>query len=110
MPLNVVDTRKGNAKVKARYDENSSKAARIRIWEESKVRGFIKCYECSKICCVYANTDEGYWRNRTVLQQNLKIVAEQLCCCGLFFGDNYPLIKVASVGAIGPRRGPVMFF
>ena len=43
LPSNAVDTRKVNAKLKARCDENASKAADIRSREGSKCCVFINC-------------------------------------------------------------------
>ena len=67
LPSNAVDTSKVGAKLKAGRDENASEASGIRSCKGNKVRVFIKCYECSKKGCVYAETDEGYWRNRAAL-------------------------------------------
>ena len=94
LPSNAVDTRKVCAKLNAKRDKTASKAAGIRSWEGSKVRAFIKCYECSKRRCVYAKTDEGYWRNRAALQQKLDTVAKRFCWGDLLFDDSHTLIKV----------------
>ena len=54
LPSNAADTLKASDKLRARHSENASKAAGMRRLEGSKVRAFIKCYECSKRQCVYA--------------------------------------------------------
>ena len=58
------------------------------------MRTFIKCYEYSKIHCVYAKTDEVYCRNRDVLQYKLETMAKQFCCGDILFNDSYPLSKI----------------
>ena len=94
LPSNAVDTRKTDAKLKARCDENSSEAAGIRSWEGSKVCAFIKYYECSKRRCVYSKTNEGYWRIRVALEKKLEKMDKRFCCGELFFDDSHLMSRV----------------
>ena len=75
LPSNAVVKKKTYVKLKARRDENASKAAGMRSWEGSKVYAFIKCYACSKRRCVYAKSNEGYWRNKAAFNEQLETVA-----------------------------------
>ena len=94
LPSNCGDKKKNKKTLVGKRDERVTKAAGLNRWDRTKVRAFIKCYECDKRRCIYTRTDDTDMAAMGALQQKLESVSDRFCCGDLLVDDNHPLSQV----------------